>query len=501
MATAEQLLQPVEMRVDPEDEIAYTFENCMDWYKGYKTPAEVKEYWDKECIPTGHPQLPGSIPVWHDGKPLPGWAFNSANAADIDVREEEKRKNPKKTFFALGAIEAAMVTTWKYVFVSVFLLWTPWAVIPWISYVLAECSGPGIAHVPAWLLFAFIPIQLMSIALEIKGFTLLAPALARHVPLGTILGIPVSFGMWFLFRISLSAGAHMDLATNGIFVGRLLRTAECSDSGIPHIQPLLWMGLLVWFAMFAQLVVSLMYSLPYRTKVAQEKESSFQFASIGTLLRFRAPQANVRMSTVMGVLNPSDAVLSLAQVGRMALLGSCPASINNASRGPRLSKSAETRKNWALVLQKDALMMAFVLLMENTSMVILQAWGLGAVKRAGGGVDMLTFVSIFFTLTSVWFNFTFGAMTSHERQKAFWPHLNKHLNRVHKNPKLLEEHQQFDSNGKRAVKRALCLLAFAGLACVPLSLYGGFTVVMDALICGKHAIWALGAGGCTHAAV
>eukprot|EP00401_Gymnodinium_catenatum_P006089 CAMPEP_0117515662 /NCGR_PEP_ID=MMETSP0784-20121206/30695_1 /TAXON_ID=39447 /ORGANISM="" /LENGTH=520 /DNA_ID=CAMNT_0005311485 /DNA_START=63 /DNA_END=1621 /DNA_ORIENTATION=+ len=501
---------PAELRVDPNNERAYTLEDTMKYLGNKMTEKEIIDFWEHECVPTGLPLLPGAIPLWKHNEAVPAWAYNSKTAAGV---ADSEWKNGK-TFFALTAIEAVMVPAWRYALCAVAMVWSFWAIIPFVALRFSTCAGVGIAAVPPWLLSCYFPVLGCSIALEMKCHSIVLPALCRHVPTGDVMGVKTSFRVWYAARLLMSASAHMDLATNGIFLGRLLGSSSCDASRLDAVwqdalsnsamnsfswvvPSLATIGLVTWIFMGAQLFVGLLYSIPCRTRhvrAEQEHKTAHQFtmSSFAELLCSSSPQENSRLATAMGVLNPCDAVLSLAQVGRMGLLNGRRSSICRSERGPRLSKSAETRKNWALGIQKDAFLTSFSLLMESTVMANLQATALGVVKVAGGGIDTLTFVSILLTLGVLMMSWMLAAQVFVQMVRLWKRNFGKHLNRVYRDPRLHEEHLAFDEEGKRAVSRAVLVFVAACIGSCVLSAYAVAQVIMDVFVCDVDGVWFFG---------
>merc|ERR1712107_290443 len=86
-----------------------------------------------------------------------------------------------------------------------------------------------------------------------------------------------------VLMIGISTAGHMDLATSGIFLGRLAKTTSCQESSlitriwaatiaqsaVPWVPSLEVLAVICWSLMSFQLVVALIHGLPGEMRVVR----------------------------------------------------------------------------------------------------------------------------------------------------------------------------------------------------------------------------------------
>jgi len=191
-------------------------------------------------------------------------------------------------------------------------LWTFYLVFPWIAYLPARfgwfwyCPQGNFANYSQWLLCPYVPVLLNAMRHEFQALVYALPpqvaimgpfisnAVSSHGWRGW--GGRHSFGIFITCASIMSVFSHMDLATNGLFLSKVLATGTChAHSGSPSnmesiedfwqrvwsrslwsllfgLEPpeLLHLVVGLWALMFSQFFYGIVSSVPRTTRDPQD---------------------------------------------------------------------------------------------------------------------------------------------------------------------------------------------------------------------------------------
>jgi len=353
---------------------------------------------------------------WSENEEVPTWAYDMRSVKDEGFHNEEM--HPPNVADRLAGY------AWPYAFKALMLLWGFWLTFPNLTIVLAECKGPGFAAVPVWLLAIYLPILGAAVILEVRCNACMLPVYVKFLGPYKLMGRTIPFRVYFIGVMILSILAHLDLATSGMFLGRLLKTSMCpeskvpqiwsqvlSQSSVPWLPNLAILGTVAWLAMLSQLMYALAVGLPTNWSTF----NTLYEGDINNQLRGKL-WATYDTLFVKGV-ETEDALLALADASRMSSLGFRSTDFMFLDNGKaHLTKGMHFGKrcmslspalvhkfvdSCSTVIMKSSLRVAFFLLLESSVQTNLQGSVLAVEKAASGNavkVDKVTAVSVLLSL-------------------------------------------------------------------------------------------------------
>lgn len=322
-----------------------------------------------------------------------------------------------------GLFSKLSLLAWKFAFGAFALLWIVWLTYPCIATIVSKCDEErGLAIAPAWLLPAYVLPLSVSLWMEAKVFAHMFPL--QTVILGALKYNGYTVPLWiFLPALAgLSIVTHLDLATSGIFLGRMLKTSfMCSSKldtywtivvshssiTLPSLATLT-MGL--WFAMVVQPIIALRQGIPI--KVGRGKWG----ACIATreLLKYNDHgMVSHKVYTLGGGKEDKQGVygdtvlLAMTSAARMAAVEFRQSSLMDVTQGTRL-KLGFGEWSWVVTIRHTAVKVLVAAVLESALLLNIQASTAGVVKAITGEVDNQVMMSISFGLLSVANNVLMG---------------------------------------------------------------------------------------------
>lgn len=308
------------------------------------------------------------------------------------------------------------------VFAANVLLWSCYLVFPWLAYWpsrhlphaagLWRCEGGNFASYNPLFLAIYMVLVLVLLIIELQALVfVLPPQVAIIGPfMKNFARKDWSFYIFTLGMTSMSIVAHMDLASNALFLAKVLATNNCPDpmddsntalGGIElywshvwkksfwHIEPPKFQSTLVvvWVLLFFQLIYALLSSVPVSTEV----DSNRRWPSadgLKALLGLGAPSKfyEIRDRDLGGkkygfytyptVLHPrtqhSASLMALAEAARMYTLRFNGWSYKNSFVERNLYKSGQVYKD----VKTTVFYFCYFLLFENLVQLELQSTAL-----------------------------------------------------------------------------------------------------------------------------
>lgn len=171
---------------------------------------------------------------------------------------------------------------WRFAFVTKILLWLCWAACPAFAYIYSSCSpeGHALATLACWQPLLYAPFTVISIYFEYRCMQYLCPV--QTVVLGPykVGGRALPALIFFPLTLCLSAAMNADMATSGIFLGRLLRTVQCEDndfeqiwrmsvnqSAAPFLPNLAMLSCIAWALVSIQMVLAFATAIPRKFRI------------------------------------------------------------------------------------------------------------------------------------------------------------------------------------------------------------------------------------------
>ena len=312
-------------------------------------------------------------------------------------------------------------------------LWVFYSVFPFLRYFTYhfdwwECQPNTFANCRMFVLALYLPVVLFAMYCEyVAMIYALPPQVAMIGPLEP--KVFRRFTAWFLFAYSVSLVAHMDLATNSLFLAKVLATERCgfmtsiehawedvfSKSVFRflanHVPTFASVVIVLWFFLFGQFWYALALSVPTATGIDEPMNLSGLKALMGlddgafyevkdldqeTVFRFKTYRTLMYARTQHGT-----ALHALAESGRMYTLQCNTWSVQQKTLN--LHKSGPL---FRLVLKT---VYRFVLFMWFESILQLELQGsaleLGKAVSPRHEVDKETVASLFLSLIMASYNF------------------------------------------------------------------------------------------------
>lgn len=459
------------------------------------------------------PVSSGIDDLWH-GEPVPAFAADPGIVQRLGEWTLEKRV--PNAFNISGWGNYAASKAWKYSMYASSLVWLYWAVSPVFVYFVAECDHHHqFAHAPAWTLFLYVPIVAAAMFFEIRAHSYMLPVHVRALGGYTIGPFKVPFPLWFFGALFLGVGSHMDLATSGIFVARLVKTASCpvnevqdiwnqtvQASAMRFLPSLATLSVILWVLMLPQLVLCLGYGWPFMdgnkaTGLLTRKEPlSEDWTSVN---RSRKPHSGTNLLNVNTAFSGKNVktinvVACQADAGRMMLLNF--RRFNFFIRTNDRMLISRQRGAWTEEMFRMASKAAVSLLLESSLQLNLQISVLALGKALTGRMDPLTTFSV---ISGVWmacFNLytmatqvlQMGAVMQDflDDQDAFREKLEKKANVSLRNKTVIAQLDEVERL-QRSLFRAKAVLASVAVPTLWLLGYAAMKL-MAAVVC-KDGMW------------
>jgi len=253
------------------------------------TDGKVREAWEKKC---GSYDNENYEKVLENLNWLP-WTMNDVYVLDIVARITSTKGDPKTMVHFLS--DHVVGPGVRAAFKANVCLWLFYSVFPFLAYSTFsfgwwECQKDTFANYKMCVMALYLPVVLAVIFFEYKAMIYaLPPQVAisgpffktfhRFLPKGVD-----SFVVWFLFASFMSLMAHMDLATNSLFLSKVLATERCGDMGslenawqrvfskcafkflANHVPSLSIVVVLLWLLLFSQFFYGVVSSVPTTTE-------------------------------------------------------------------------------------------------------------------------------------------------------------------------------------------------------------------------------------------
>jgi len=489
-------------------------------------------------------------------EPLPCWSVDPW-AVSVVNGEEHPDEADVLTKFPHCVMAILSAAAWKYAFFATVILWLWWACFPMIvltpfaaTTVHCASNSAGLAETPRYLIAPFLPILIVALALEAKVHSLTLPALSR---LGAyklpVLGVEVKpFKVYFGMMLGVSLSAHLDLFTNGLVFVKLQVSRSCPDnlvetvwsevvtnSAIPWLPSITCLGMAVWLAMGAQLVVALGHGIPNSIGTCSYLFTPCrpacvvdhyrkQFEKLTRMNEEEPSEIDIRLSSLPlreysgllgGTCSAEHMMLALAEASRMCLvtfraydylklfittLGtyadtSASGAMFQLPVDPGLAMATLPTRDVAeylvMNLRREVRRVLLFMIFESAVQANVQSSVLGINKAISGAVDKLTVLSMSITLAMSALNLGLGAVRVKTLSKFVFG-LSGLADEVEEFAD--EEYIRDFQRMKRSVVCNIFLFIVLAGICVLLLLYA-FMKVVAATIC-PQGVWNI--GGCVQ---
>jgi len=234
--------------------------------------------------------------------------MNDVYVLDIVARitSTKKRSKTKVHFLSDHVVGPGVQAAFK----ANVCLWVFYSIYPFLAYHAFpkhwwECRSDTFANYTIEVMGLYVPILLAVMYYEYKAMIYaLPPQVAIIGPFGSTFHglLPQcvnSFIVWFLFASSMSLVAHLDLATNSLFLSKVLATQRCHDMRkIDEIWDVVFskslfltlasimpsfsnVVTLLWLLLFGQFVYGVAGSVPLKTSLDGECSLSGVWSLLG----------------------------------------------------------------------------------------------------------------------------------------------------------------------------------------------------------------------------
>mmetsp|Transcript_140957 Transcript_140957/g.351470 ORF Transcript_140957/g.351470 Transcript_140957/m.351470 type:complete len:528 (-) Transcript_140957:57-1640(-) len=358
----------------------------------------------------------------------PGWIFN-AECASICPKED----NGTSWDASIVAVRTA-APAWRYAFWANVVIWAFWPACPVIAYFLSECNGEGLASPPDWILCIYAPVLATSLALEVKSHSFMLPTHVYFLGPYRLGGASIFFPLYYIAVFALSTLAHLDIATNGLFVGRLVKTRSCQESQVDEVwrqatnqsvfrflPQLHIIALILWALMTLQLLLVIGFGIPLSSSDEKVRMTKLLHTS-GPCERTTIPGIDTMFGGDHKVY-VSDALHPLAEAGRMNSLLFRHFAFTKMSKEKQLDNPI-VQQTWGLDMVRSAARMAAFLLLESCPQPILQVTVLALEKALSSKVDGVVVFSIGLSIFMAVVNILKGGKDLRTMVQLAWPYYN-----------------------------------------------------------------------------
>jgi len=156
-----------------------------------------------------------------------------------DKIKQDKANKCKSTMFhfagpAILSVGPVTVIQWGFAIIFPF-------VVCWVSS-CPEGAQP-FAHYPFQVWWPFFVVVVVSMLLEWKGLLWILYVLAGYLaPFKIFFGFRVNIGTWLGLMATMSLVTHLDIATNGLFLAKILKTIwHCHTPTTRAVQDIWWL--------------------------------------------------------------------------------------------------------------------------------------------------------------------------------------------------------------------------------------------------------------------
>jgi len=203
-------------------------------------------------------------PVWN-GEALPSWSYKP---------EAVRLVNSLTWTVPPDSMDKACERAWVYILRVNILIWSFWAFCPFAGLFLSQCKEEGLATNPGVLIALYIPVLALALYWEVQAHSFIMPVEVKYLDKWQLLGKARSLKVFYAFSLGVSFLGHLDLATTGVFMARLVKTSQCSSDleriwssvvaqsfmrMLPSITTLVVVGYLL---MLPQLILALLGGIP-----------------------------------------------------------------------------------------------------------------------------------------------------------------------------------------------------------------------------------------------
>lgn len=424
---------------------------------------------------------PGT-PTWH-GESLPDWSYaelamNDVKSINVDTKDS-----------AFASFESMAALNWKKALKANMVLWFFWCVFPFICYPFTSCNNTGFAKAHFALLLLYLPLVAYAMWKELAVHQKVLPVMTKFLGGYKIqtLGWNVPFRVYFVMGGMLSFLAHMDIATNAIFVTRVFKTYQCpeskvddiwdkvvQDAAITNLPDLKWIGAGIWLMMGFQFVFALYNAYPLTPKTEFDLDFQALWKKDELKNEVRNPENRKvhGIQTCSGQVLPSDALGALADSARMYLVTFRHLKFLHIQRGGRLGFGRHSRRTWVATMLKVAWRCVLYPLLETSTMANLQASCLAVTKAAQAKaeqVDSLTTFSICLSLIMSVLTLVFASQQIWTMFRSVLPHIDQ---------KHAEESEDDPPRNKRRLRVAVVVYLVAACLCLYLNIYASIKLLM-----------------------
>jgi len=385
--------------------------------------------------------------VWENLRWLPLW-FSNLRVVDIVLRLACTQYEPDtRVHFLQNHVVGPAV---RVAFWGNIILWSFYAVFPLLALVAGVVerqfglndtfwvhSNTGLAKTTKLMLLPYVALLLRVMFHEVKTLVYVLPAQVAMTgpflpPLTKIIQrrVPSYQGFWvhYVVVLGISLGAHMDLATNALFLSRILATSSDNMRAIQgqwetiwthslfsgHFLPFETCVLLMYLLLFGQFLYSLSCSVPLRTDGNPEgsvtleglrellwQRSDFFDVMDRDLERGRRTHGVQRYQTLLDSrTHHQEALEAVAESSRMfsVLFKAWP-----YKKSLLRLHQYESRHVWIDIKRTVMFLMVFIL-NESVLQVQLQGSTLEIEKALSGEVDTHLTFSLCLGIFTAWYN-------------------------------------------------------------------------------------------------
>jgi len=438
-------------------------------------------------------------PVWR-GEQVPAWCYQSDGVRIV---------NSLKWAVPPDSLAKTSERAWAYIARVNLLVWCFWAVCPLAGLFLSQCNGGGLATNPQALIAIYMPVLALALYWEVQAHGYIMPAQLKYLGEWRCLGKPRSWRVYYAAGLGVSLFGHLDLATNGIFMARVVKSAQCSDgmelfwsrvvanSALKMLPPITILAVTGYLLMLPQLVFALLCGVPQWSDIAARelfhtKVRDDWFALHGEYWKWEP------MKTAFGCANGDGLLAALASSARAGLVTFRTSAFEiGMTHGFGFQAYRYCRRDFVIAMRNTAWRGFLNFLSEGAIQANLQVSVLALTKALADGApaDMLTAVSALLSIMMLWYNITVTGSTMFKMTRRAWYRLPP----VTLSQVMVEKYEgAVDTDEEVCERRAwiVRLWIVFGLSAalsLGLSLYAGVKLAAAVFVC-KMGVWNL--SGC-----
>lgn len=352
-------------------------------------------------------------PIWN-GEPLDDKTYN-----DISIPLEWTKVEMPEVFNGLneGSVVAPFFiwdlhvapVAWKYCVWANIFLWTWWAIFPILSFNWATCEDHGLPRTPRFFVLTYLPALTMSLVMEWKAHRWLFWLQTKSLGAFKVGPFVLPSKLYLVMVIGISIAGHADLATSGLFLGKMLKSHYCPGNQIKSVWmeiqaessfnlPNLWnMSIFCWALMGLQLASAVFHGVPRSWDVIRQLCHTDR-AQMGKQISAGDLNADLLESRdQLAITNGAGNVDAMAESARMNMMTFN--SFNFAYNAKGIDTSLTTKYNratWMINGRRRMLTAALYVVFEGAFQQNLQASAIQVDYAANGGgdPDVMTIISV-----------------------------------------------------------------------------------------------------------